>query len=75
MTTMCRCGVLPVLLAPNWMGMTDSDRNAFDGEMDAAGAKWQVVVFSGVAQPISTKARTSLGLPPGHERRRGKATR
>jgi dienelactone hydrolase len=52
-----------------------ADRDAFEAEMNAAGAKWQMVTFSGFCMPIPIRARTSRGSLPGTNRRRGRPTR
>jgi dienelactone hydrolase len=52
-----------------------ADRDAFEAEMNAAGTKWQMVVFQGFSTPIPIRAQMRLELPPGTNRPRDRPTR
>lgn len=43
------------------------DRDAFEAEMDAAGAKWQMVVFSGVLHAYTDQGADAAGVAGWHE--------
>ncbi len=52
-----------------------ADRDAFEAEMDAAEANWQMMVFSGFCTPIPIRARTCRALLAGTNQPAGRPTR
>jgi dienelactone hydrolase len=50
-----------------------ADRDTFEAEMNAAGAKWQMVVFSGVLHAYTDQGAEFLGSLPGTRQRRCRA--